>query len=339
MKKGASNKYIFTIFLLILAVVSFMILKPFVSDLLTAMIIAYMFYPIHKWVQKKIKNKFISSLLVVILIFLLIAIPLTWVVNSFYGEVRDLIIMQNYLPGNDNNTSQLLTLKKLGEIAMERTDLFSKTYEIFQFVSRISSSIIHFFITMFMTFFFIKDGDKFAKFLKDTLRFKTGYGLDVAEIMQKTIHAVVYGIIIVAIIQGIVAGLGYGVLSGFGAIKNPVFWAILTVLAALIPTIGTGLIWFPMSLYVGAKGILFDEISLIILAGALLLYGGLVVGTIDNFIRPKLIGDRANIHPVVVLIGVLGGIGVFGFIGIIFGPVIFALAQEIIVMYKNNKLF
>lgn len=340
MNKKDFNKYVFILFIIILGVIAFFIAKPFINDMLSALVIAYIFYPLYKKIYSKVGYKFLSALLIILLIFFVIVIPLIWLGSSFYSEIRSFVLLNEefseFLGEQDIEYSQILTMKQLGNLMVDRTDLFSKVYEFFDIISTISNTIIHFFIMLFMTFFFIKDGDKLSKFLKETFEFKGG--LNIAHTLQITINAVIYGIVIVALIQGIVALIGYGVLSVLGGIKNPVLWGILTALAAFIPTVGTGLIWLPMSLFLIFKGIFLDQLPFVFMGIGLLIYGSIFIGTIDNFIRPKLIGDRADIHPVVVLVGVLGGVAIFGIMGIIIGPVIFALAQEIIILYKNNEL-
>ncbi|MGM5482484.1 MAG: AI-2E family transporter [Nanobdellota archaeon] len=343
MKKEEVNKNIFMALSILLFVLAFMIAKPFISDLLTAIILAYIFYPLYKIVLKKVKSKHFSSFIIVFLIFLIIAIPIIWTATSFYGQVKEFMVIQDKLPGflSDEKTesSNLSYIKNLGEIISKRTDIISKSYQIYEIISKISYTIIHFFLSLFMTFFFIKDGHKFVNFLKKLLKNKREYNLEILKTIEKTIHAVIYGIVIVALIQGIVSMIAYGTLSAFGALSNPIFWGVLTFFAAFIPTIGTGLIWLPLSLFLIIQGIFTENIPLIIMGSSLIAYGSLIIGTIDNFIRPKLIGDRAEIHPVVVLVGVLGGVSIFGFIGIIIGPLTFAITQQIIVLYKENKLF
>ena len=140
------------------------------------------------------------------------------------------------------------------------------------------------------------------------------------------IYATIYGVIITAIIQGIIGTIG---LLIFG-VQNPILWGMVMIILAMLPFVGAGLVWFPAAIIKIAGGDLFNGFGL-------LFYGLFIVSTIDNMIRPKLIGARANIHPVVILLGVLGGLAVFGLMGLIIGPLCLSILMVFIDFYVSEK--
>ena len=117
-----------------------------------------------------------------------------------------------------------------------------------------------------------------------------------------------------AVLQGILGGIGFFVVG----IPNPVFWGFIMTILAFLPIVGTGLIWGPAGIILIAEGNIIWGIFLLV-------YGFFIVAGIDNIIRPRIISGKGKIHPIVALIGIIGGLKVFGFLGIIIGPLIAAL--------------
>jgi predicted PurR-regulated permease PerM len=140
----------------------------------------------------------------------------------------------------------------------------------------------------------------------------------------------IMGQIVVGIIQGILAGIGFLILG----VPNPVLWGSLTALISIIPLLGAVLVWLPIDVYLFVNAFLSNGEYW--RAIALLLYGSLVVSTIDNFLKPKIVGDRANIHPLVILFGILGGIQLFGIPGILIGPLVLTLFDLVMEIYRKS---
>ena len=151
--------------------------------------------------------------------------------------------------------------------------------------------------------------------------------------LDDVMFAVVYGNLTVAVIQGFVALIGYFI---FG-VKNPILWGVLTVIGALIPFFGTATIWVPLSFFIFISGVLQNEIGLIWKSIGLFLYGTLLIATVDNFIKPYIIGDKANVHPLVILLGVFGGLALVGPIGLVVGPIILALFLTSLTIYLEER--
>ena len=120
-------------------------------------------------------------------------------------------------------------------------------------------------------------------------------------------------------------------------LPSPLFWGVLMTLFALIPVLGPWVIWAPASLFMLIQGISQDSSSLILKAIGLFIYGAIIVSTSDNILRPKLVGDKAKVHPILILIGTIGGLVVFGPIGVIFGPLVLSLTSVIFEVYVKRK--
>jgi len=195
------------------------------------------------------------------------------------------------------------------------------------------SIAINFFVMMFVLYYTLKDNSILVTRIKDLLPLKQDYKVEFINKFQKITFAVLSGNLLVAVIQGGIAAIGY-VLFG---VESPLFWAALTIIFALVPYVGTAFIWLPLSLSFLFKGYLSGDTFMLVNGTGLLLYGMLIVGTIDNFIRPKIIGATGEVHPIIVLLGVFGGLQLFGFVGILVGPVLLSLFVLFVEMYGKEQ--
>jgi predicted PurR-regulated permease PerM len=143
-----------------------------------------------------------------------------------------------------------------------------------------------------------------------------------------------YGSILIAVIQGALGALGFWI---FG-IESFFIWGMVMAIFALVPFVGTAIIWIPAALYLIAKGTTSGNMTLVWHGVGLLLYGVFIISSADNLLKPKLIGDRAGMHPVVVLLGVLGGLSLFGFAGFLIGPLILAAMTSFADIYQKEKI-
>ncbi len=343
----------FIIFFIAFLVLCFFIIKPFLTAILTSFALSYIFYPLYQKTNNKIKNKNISSLIIVVLILILILIPSVFVVNTLSREAKTLYdfskrsfftdtskcepgyidiacrvadYINSIISNPKFNTQIVSSINKGIEVLIQ---------QISGFLLSIPSMILNFFIMVFVTFFLLRDGKIFVKKIEGILPLRRGHKKVVFNKFNDVTFAVVYGSIIVAAIQGALAGIGYY----FAGIRSPIIWALITMLFALVPIIGTGTVWLPASVILMVSGYLSSDNFVILKGILLLLYGAFIVSTVDNFIRPKIIGDRGKVHPVLVLLGVLGGIKLFGFIGFVVGPVVLTLLVALINIYQKENVF
>ncbi|MFA4844760.1 MAG: AI-2E family transporter, partial [Candidatus Margulisiibacteriota bacterium] len=142
-------------------------------------------------------------------------------------------------------------------------------------------------------------------------------------------RGMIMGQIVVGIIQGILAWLGFFLLG----VPNPVLWGFLTAIISIIPLLGAAIVWVPIVAYLAIVGTTTGEYWR---AVTLLLYGTFVISLIDNFLKPKIVGDNAKIHPLIILFGILGGIQLFGIAGILIGPLILTIFDLVIEIYKES---
>ena len=351
MKKKEISKYYLLVFIGIVILLAFLIIKPFIKNILSAIIISYVFYPIYKRLNKRL-NRTLSALIVCILVILLVTLPLILILHNAYGE--SLKIYSNYLHGssidliikkckqstsslcelisNSQNILNVPTIKNLYEGSIKKVPSYLLSI-ISERIFRIPKILFNIFIVLFMIYYLLKDGTKLYNRIINILPIKESHQEILFKSFKDVTYAVVYGHIIVAIIQGIIGTIGFVLLR----VPSPVLLGSIMTITALIPFFGAVVIWLPASLFLIANGILIESNPTILRGIILLLFGTLIISMIDNFLRPKIIGSKADVHPIIILLGVLGGLGLFGIVGIIIGPVILAASLVMIELYLTRK--
>lgn len=310
------SKYSLTLFFLVIIALSIYLLLPFLTELVAVAVITYVFYPLFKKLNKHIKNRSLCSLVMVLIILLIIIIPLFLIINALFIEAV------NFYQGfRSLNLAPLSNL--ISNIAGETIDIQGYAQElvdtIVSFIIRSASDfffslpqkLIVLFVTISVMYYFFKDGDKIVDFLEKVSPIHKDHKSELLAEFNKVVYAILYGVLVTAAIQGVVGTIGLVVFD----VQSPILWGSIMTLTAMIPFVGTWLIWLPAALLKIFNGDLFNGFGLLI-------YGALIVSTIDNLIKPKLISKKSQIHPILIILGVFGGLKAFGIIGVMIGPLL-----------------
>jgi len=330
------SKYFFIMSFLLIIAISIILVWPFVTPIFGAIVFAYLFYPIYSFLFKIVKNETISAFIVSLIVLSFLILPLLFVGNTIFNEANDFFFrvrdikfeelgeqyIDRYLGGILGENIDLSAIVKDG---LNRLSI-NLIQSVDKFILDLPKKILSAFVMFFVMFYLFKDGKKLLFNIKEALPLKRKYKEDIATKFNETIYATMYGVVVTAIIQGIVGSIGLWI---FG-VKSPLLWGVVMSILAMIPFVGSSFIWFPAAVY---KITINDSINGI----GLLIYGLLVVSTIDNIIRPKIIGRRSKVHPVLVLIGALGGIKLFGLIGIVIGPLILSILAVFFELYLTEE--
>lgn len=331
------RKYFIIAVLVTLSVLCFFLIKPFIIPILSALILAYIFYPIYNKINQLTKKETISALITTLLILLVISLPLIFVANTFAKQSHTIYLLakQNVAGGFIcppesaicDKISEMISLPQIQVFllnALGEATNFILSYTA-TFILKIPKFIIGFFIMLFTIFYAFKDGKKFINNLFKWIPLKEKNKEHLRKRIDEVTAALIYGIMIIAIIQGLVAMVGFYIFN----VPSPLFWGIIMILLSVIPFTGSWLVWFPAAMIKMVGGDFNNGVGL-------LLYGLLIVSTIDNIIRPKIVGSRAKIHPLTVLIGVVGGMFLFGIIGIILGPLLLEIFLVFLSIYREK---
>jgi predicted PurR-regulated permease PerM len=194
-------------------------------------------------------------------------------------------------------------------------------------ISDIPGLFLQFFVLFFVMFFFLRDADIIMDYLKNLLPFKENVKEKFFIRFRSITNGVIYGVVLIGIIQGISTGIG---LLIFG-IPQTFLLTLVATIAAVLPFLGAWIVWIPVAITMIIQGNITN--GLILLA-----YGIIVVSFIDNLLRPYIIGKKTEVNFVVVLLGMLGGIEIFGLIGFIIGPLIIDYLVIFIEFYRTQQL-
>jgi predicted PurR-regulated permease PerM len=183
--------------------------------------------------------------------------------------------------------------------------------------------LFSFFLIFITMFFLFRDGPDILEILRTSNPLPRAYETEIIQKFQDVSYATFFGNIFTAIVQGSAAAVLFWILG----IPSPLFWGAVVAFVALVPIVGAFLVWIPMSAYLYLTGESARAVLVLVL-------GGLVVSSIDNILKPILIHGRTKMHPLLVFLSVLGGMQVFGFLGILMGPLIVAVFLSFLNFYR-----
>ena len=349
--KSNLYKITFITIIIILLALSFYIAKPFLIAIISGILLAFIFYPIYKLFLTKIKNKTTTAIITTLIILLFFAIPVLLMGNVMAKETANMFLnVKNSVITGDIITKECtdnglicVTIQKINTALLHpesKSQIISFVNKIVAFIAEklgeiiisIPGMILNLAIALFTTFYFLRDGDKFIQLIKNTIPIDSRHQEKIMFQLIEVVKALVYGTLIIAVVQGLLTMIGFFI---FG-VPSPILWGAVTMFFALIPFVGAWVVWFPASMYLLFSGYVHDQNSLIWKGIGLALYGMLIISTSDNWLKPILVGERAKVHPILILVGVLGGLIAFGFIGIILGPLILAMMQKVIEIYATD---
>jgi predicted PurR-regulated permease PerM len=342
------DRKVFTAILLAVIVVglvclAFALFSPFLLALLWAAVLAVVCYDVYARLARVLRgHRRTAAGIMTLAVLLLIIGPfvalLLFVVEDVV-ELADDLKAENLTPRVEAIMEQPLVRQTLAtikdfvgkEISHEEVISFAKKLagpavealtDIVQFLFRLAAGI--FFVTLSI-FFFFRDGPAATRAIRELIPMSDADRDTILGDIQGAINAAVRGGLVTALVQGI---LGFIILFILG-IEKPVLLACAMALASLIPLVGTAVIWGPIAVWLAIDG---EIVKALILVG----YGVLVIGMADNFLRPLLVGRHMEAHPLLLFFGTLGGIALFGFAGIVLGPVVVALLNVTVRLFRRE---
>lgn len=334
--------------ILLVAYLIIFLLSPFLGAIVWACVLSMTGYPLHAKFLKLFKGrKNLSAFFSTAVVFTVIAVPFFLLAIIFTEQAFEVLsYLEDSVSKGNIPVLQQIQSHPAFENAIEkfkpyinREDLHSMgmillrgIWNVFAFASKkfavnIFSAIFQFFMTILLLFFAFRDGETIVKTFWEIVPLKESDVKKIENIFKRIIGAVLYGIILACIVQGILGGIGFAI----AGIPTPVFYGAIITLASFIPVIGSSLIWVPAVVYLFAVG----NYSA---ATFLLVWCLVVVSFVDNLIRPLYISGKSKISLPIVVIGVIGGLITLGFLGIILGPLILSLSVEAVRIYKEEVI-
>ena len=316
-----------------------LMIKPFIGVLGWAAVLVIVFYPVHQRLVRKTKRPAISALLSCILVILTILVPVVLVtiavLNEFSGAVQSLQSNIAYLLDPNSPVTgrplrwvgQYVDVEQLRsqENLVDRLKGMSGAIagRTLGFLGGAIGIIVQMFFVIFTMYYLFRDGDRIFGTIRDALPLNQKQAEAIMARTRDVVGASVYGVFSIAIVQGTLGGLAFWILG----LPSALVWGVAMAFLSMIPMLGAFLVWVPAAIYLAATGHWVKAIMLVV-------WGTLVIGMIDNFLRPKLVGGRTKLHELLIFFAVLGGLQVFGVLGIVLGPVVLAITLALIDVFR-----
>jgi predicted PurR-regulated permease PerM len=327
-----------TLFLLTLGVLipCALLLQPFFSAIVGAIVLAVVTRRPYDWLASKIKNPSLCATIALIVIILAIIIPTFFLAQKLGIQAMATINALRNGAHQDKITGFIANRPELAS----RIEDFTSSIDINN-VARTAAAyvggnlagflghsvriITQLVVMLFLLFFLLRDRTLALTSLRSLLPLHDDETTELLDRVGDTILATALGRLTIAAVQGVLAGLAFWVLG----VPGVILWAFTLTACAMIPAFGSFLVWGPVAIYLGLTGHWGK-------AALLALWGGLIVSTIDNILYPILIGSHLRAHTATILLSVLGGIALFGPIGIVLGPVLFTLATTLLDIWHTR---
>lgn len=324
----------------------FLILRPYLSYLIWGALLAMIANPLNSRLRNRVRSDNLRALIMSVIVVAVLIVPAALLTLGLVSEATDMynafreasaegkfdfILEPEAYRWNEKVSEFLKPYVDISRIDVEgfisdnlrrlTTYLAGKVSSV---VGNISMAIISFVFIIFSMFFFIRDGDRIAEYMWNILPMSEDLRHDLATQQKEVIEASIYGGLIIAAVQG---GLGALIFLILG-LPSPLFWGVVMAFLSIIPLVG------PWAVYLPTAVILFLTGSWV-KAVILLVFGSIVVSQADNFLRPVIVGKRAKIPTLILLFSMLGGLRLFGILGLLLGPIIASMVLTLVNFYRN----
>jgi predicted PurR-regulated permease PerM len=325
----------FYLLLLAVSVALCFILAPFFSTVLWGAILALIFQPVQRRLVARLgRRRTLAALITLTICVVIVILPLTLVAGTLiqqvayaYGQVRSGSLdvgayFSQIVHALPQSLQDLLARYNLMDLPGLQQRLSAGAAQISQFVATRALSLgqitmqvaVSFCVMLYLFFFLVRDGREISLLVRSAIPLDEQHKLHLIRKFTTVIRATVKGNLAVAFVQGALGGIALAVLG----IQGALLWGFVMMLLSLLPAVGAALVWGPVAIYFFSTGAIVKGLGLT-------LFGALVIGTVDNVLRPVLVGKDTRLPDWVVLISTLGGISLIGINGFVIGPLIAAL--------------
>lgn len=318
-----------------LSILFALVLLPFSGAICWAIFIAVVFMPLQRRVARRLGNRHgVAAVLTLAVIVLIVILPLSLLGVSITQEVAAFVAklrsgnvdigsyfgrLHAIMPAWAQNMLERLGVGTFADLQNELTSALAQSasaipVRVLTAGQLTLNWVLSFFLMLYLMFFLLRDGDTLGSAIVEAIPLADKHKQLLAQRFVQAIRATIRGNIVVALVQGVLGGLAFWVLGITGAL----LWGTVMAVLSLLPSIGAALVWGPVAIYLVVNGALWQGVALGV-------WGLLVIGLIDNVLRPSLVGKDIHLPDYAVLFATVGGIGLFGISGFVLGPVIAAM--------------
>ncbi|MGQ9920825.1 MAG: AI-2E family transporter [Desulfobacca sp.] len=342
-------RYFFGVLTLIILYYSYLIIKPFLVEIFLGLVFFFVSKPLYNLVLRLCFGlRSLASALTCLLLALFIILPILTLASIIAGQALDIYNLINqglhsgtlwphladklaFVQEYARNLNLPLNLENLRLEQLIQTALVTASQFIYDnaigLVKGFTTVILSLLLILFVTFFLFLEGDAFIQAIKELSPLEPVHNEEILGDVENTIKATLRGTVIVAFIQGVLGGVGFWL---FG-VPKAAFWGTVMIPASVIPVVGAALIWLPGALFLFFQG--YSGASL-----GLILWSAIVIGSVDNILKPYLMKGARYTPTVFTLFAIMGGISYFGTVGFIMGPLILSFLLSVLSIYRHTIL-
>jgi predicted PurR-regulated permease PerM len=332
-------------FFIVLAFMLFLtwrVFRPFLIYMVAGVFVAVLALPIDRMWEKFLPNR-VAAVLTILTLIVILTLPLAALGLSLYQDATKLTaaLDEGHLRDYANRTVDLwdsmpgvvITEEERNETVQRFVDSTQEYIRnaLQDLADRLLSAVGRFFIAftviLFVVYYVLTDGSRLVAYLRRATPLPPKQVDYLLAEAHRGLKAVFVGQILTSVIQGAVGGIGF-LIAG---VPGVILWSAVMAILSLLPVVGAFLVWVPAGIILLLSGDVWQGVFL-------LAWGILIVSQVDNFVRPKLIGNRSGIHPLFVLVGVLGGVAAFGFIGLFLGPLLVGVTVSVLKVWETDYL-
>jgi len=322
--------------LVLLIILTFLIVRPILLSSVFGLILAFVFYPVYKKALKIFRNKNLTSLIICILVFAIVITPVLL--------LTPIVLRQGLEAYNQLQSQDILApLEKLIAKFVSSPEIANDlTIAINSFTNKIAANLLtkftnillnsptillHIALILFVFFFGLRDGEQLVAYIQSLSLLSKESEKKVFSQFKDITNSVIYGQILAGIAQGILTGIALFIFR----VPNALVLTLLATFFGMLPIIGPWLVWIPADIYLFSQGKTLSGIGLLI-------FGAVVISWVDNLIRPMVVSRKTRLNSGVVLVSMVGGLLVFGILGLILGPLIIGYMALLLDFYRNKRI-
>jgi predicted PurR-regulated permease PerM len=336
-----------SLFFLIAAIIFYLfyqLIIPFFAPMAWAAVFAILFFPLYERLLEVVKSKGLSSLLVCTLIIILIIGPVTYLFVALVSEAANAVAKVDamiksgeleqmlsfnlpWLEAARDKLSKYYDLSKINIDQIVKQSMESVSGVILNqtswLITNTTRLVFYFLLMIFTLYYFFKDGELIVHKAKRLMPLTANQINVTFRQLHDVIQATMYGGVVVALIQGLIGGILFAIVG----VPSPIFWGAIMALLSIIPFVGAFIVYIPAGLILIIGGSYVKGIIVIAV-------GSIVISQVDNVLRPFLISGRTSMHPLLLFFTILGGIYLFGLLGIVLGPLIAAVFVTLLKIFE-----
>jgi len=300
--------------------ICYLLVLPFLPALAWALVLSILFLPAHKWIETRVRSPNLAATVSVMLLGLMVVVPGLVLGSQLVQEAARGAVSINaklssgdWLRSLEANPTTAAVARWVDEVDLPETVGTAAAWFAERSAAVIRASLGHaitLVLTFYLVFYFLRDRETALDVLLEVSPLPESEMRQLLERVADTVYATIYGTLVVAAVQGILGGLIFWWL----ALPAPLLWGLVMAVLAIVPVLGAFVVWVPAAIFLALDG---NWLSAVILT----VWGGIVVGGIDNVLYPLLVGDRMRLHTIPAFIAVVGGLLLFGASGLILGPI------------------